>query len=75
MTFDHLLPTFLSTAPPGDGDPISLPFKFVGGFGFDNQTIGVILSVQGFYSILMNTFLFPWATKRFGESVIFKFVR
>ncbi|CAK7219732.1 hypothetical protein SEUCBS140593_003991 [Sporothrix eucalyptigena] len=73
MTFDQLLPVFLSTAPP-DGTDISLPFKFSGGFGFDNQTVGIIMAVQGFYSLLSNTFLFPWVIGRIGPLRLFKLV-
>ncbi len=73
MTFDQLLPVFLSTDPPTDGN-VSLPFKFAGGFGFDNQTVGVIMAVQGFYSLLSNTFLFPWVIERIGPLRLFKLV-
>lgn len=74
MTYDQLLPVFLSTRPPANEAPMSLPFKFVGGFGFDNQTVGVIISVQGFYSLLTSAFLFPWASRRTGELHLFKFL-
>ncbi|CAK7228133.1 hypothetical protein SCUCBS95973_006777 [Sporothrix curviconia] len=73
MTFDQLLPVFLSTAPP-DGSDISLPFKFSGGFGFDSQTVGIIMAVQGFYSLLSNTLLFPWVIGRIGPLRLFKLV-
>lgn len=73
MTFDQLLPMFLSTIPPENGET-SLPFKFTGGFGFDNQTVGVIMAVQGFYSLLSNSFLFPWVIERIGPLRLFKLV-
>ncbi|CAK7268844.1 hypothetical protein SEPCBS57363_003300 [Sporothrix epigloea] len=73
MTFDQLLPVFLSTAPP-NGSGISLPFKFSGGFGFDSHTVGIIMAVQGFYSLLSNTFLFPWVIGRIGPLRLFKLV-
>ncbi|OAA58378.1 major facilitator superfamily transporter multidrug resistance [Niveomyces insectorum RCEF 264] len=73
MTFDQLLPVFLSTGPPESND-VSLPFKFTGGFGFDNQTVGVIMAVQGFYSLLSNSFLFPWVIERIGPLRLFKIV-
>ncbi|EPE08684.1 major facilitator superfamily transporter [Ophiostoma piceae UAMH 11346] len=73
MTFDQLLPVFLSTAPPKNGN-IDLPFKFSGGFGFDNQTVGIIMAVQGFYSLLSNSFLFPWVIERIGPLRLFKLV-
>lgn len=73
MTFDQLLPVFLSTAPP-NGSDISLPFKFTGGFGFDNQTVGIVMAVQGFYSLLSNSFLFPWVIGRIGPLRLFQLV-
>lgn len=64
MTFDALLPVFLSTSP--NPQPISLPFKFADGFGLDTRTIGVILSVQGLYSMASTYFLFERVVQRFG---------
>ena len=72
MTYDQLFPIFLSTQPPANAAPVSLPFMFVGGFGFDNQTIGLIISVQGFCSLLTSLFLFPCASRRIGELHLFK---
>jgi hypothetical protein len=70
MTFDSLFPVFLSsdvcTVAP------SLPFKFCGGFGFDTQTIGVILSVQGLYSMFSTVFLFPFVAGRLGALRLFQ---
>ncbi|KAK3943894.1 hypothetical protein QBC46DRAFT_405089 [Diplogelasinospora grovesii] len=72
MTFDALLPVFLSTDPPEPRQPMSLPFKFADGFGFDTQTIGVILSVQGLYSMASTSFLFPLVTERLGALQLFR---
>ena len=72
MVFDSLLPVFLSTNPPEHPMPISLPFKFADGFGFDTRTIGVILSVQGLYSMASTQFLFPSITARLGPLRLFK---
>ncbi len=74
MTFDQLLPVFLSTMPPEKSVPTRLPFKFVGGFGFDNQTIGVIISAQGVYSMLVSFVIFPWASRRVGNLRLFQLV-
>ncbi|KAM7218564.1 tetracycline:hydrogen antiporter [Rhypophila decipiens] len=74
MTFDSLLPVFLSTKVPADHKTISLPFKFADGFGFDTKTIGLVLSVQGIYSMLSTTFLFPSITTRLGPLRLFQFV-
>lgn len=72
MVFDSLLPVFLSTNPPDHPAPPSLPFKFVSGFGLDTQTIGVLLSVQGLYSMISTKFLFPTITERIGPLRLFK---
>ncbi|KAK3902130.1 major facilitator superfamily domain-containing protein, partial [Staphylotrichum tortipilum] len=72
MVFDSLLPVFLSTNPPEHPMPISLPFKFADGFGLDTRTIGVILSVQGLYSMVSTHFLFPMITGRLGPLRLFK---
>ena len=66
------MPVFLSTdisdVPP------SLPFKFLGGFALSSKTIGLILSVQGFYSMIAQLFLFPVVVKKFGSLTTFRFV-
>jgi hypothetical protein len=72
MVFDSLLPVFLSTNPPDHKMPISLPFKFADGFGMDTRTIGVILSVQGIYSMASTHFLFPLITQRLGPLRLFR---
>ncbi|KAL2175663.1 major facilitator superfamily domain-containing protein [Thermothelomyces heterothallicus CBS 202.75] len=72
MVFDSLLPVFLSTNPPDHKMPITLPFKFVDGFGLDTQTIGFILSVQGIYSMASTHFLFPLITKKLGPLRLFR---
>ncbi|KAH6631817.1 major facilitator superfamily domain-containing protein [Chaetomium tenue] len=72
MVFDSLLPVFLSTNPPDEKMPISLPFKFADGFGMDTRTIGVILSIQGIYSMASTHFLFPLITQRLGPLRLFK---
>jgi hypothetical protein len=72
MTFDQLFPVFLSTDPPAHRQPPSLPFKFVDGFGYDEQKIGMILSVQGLYSMISTFFFFPFVTRRLGNLFVFK---
>jgi hypothetical protein len=49
-----------------------LPFKFVSGYGLDTKQIGVILSVQGMYSMFATIFLFPLVARRFGPLAIFR---
>ncbi|PHH76917.1 hypothetical protein CDD82_3759 [Ophiocordyceps australis] len=73
MTFDQLLPVFLSTAPPKQ-PVMELPFKFVDGFGLETKTIGFIMSVQGIYSLLSNFAIVPPVTRRLGSLRLFRLV-
>ncbi|KAI1190446.1 major facilitator superfamily domain-containing protein [Nemania serpens] len=74
MTFDQLLPVFLATAPPKDTMETSLPLKFVDGFNLDSKTVGIILSIQGAYQLLINMFLVPRVLSRFGALRSFRFI-
>lgn len=71
MTFDQLLPVFLSTAPPKHPN-VELPFKFIDGFGLETKTIGVIMSVQGIYSLVSNYVLVAPVTRRVGSLRLFR---
>ena len=72
MTFDQLFPVFLSTESPEQPQPISLPLKFVDGFGLRQSEIGVILSVQGMYSMFCTCFIFPLVVRRVGALQLFR---
>ncbi|KAJ2979833.1 hypothetical protein NUW58_g7100 [Xylaria curta] len=74
MTFDQLLPVFLATAPPKHKMETSLPLKFVDGFNLDSKTVGIILSIQGGYQLLINTFVVPYVLSRFGAWRSFRFI-
>ncbi|KAI2629438.1 major facilitator superfamily domain-containing protein [Xylaria nigripes] len=74
MTFDQLLPVFLATPPPKDKVEWSLPLKFSDGFNLDSKTVGIILSIQGFYQLLINMFVAPHVIKRFGPLRAFRFI-
>lgn len=75
MTFDAMLPTMLSTKPPPPGaTDWHLPFKFVGGYALETKEIGVILSVQGLYSMVATIFLFPLLVRRLGALGLFRLV-
>jgi hypothetical protein len=74
MTFDAMLPTLLSTQAPENPLPWSLPFKFVGGYGLTTKQIGVILSVQGIYSMVATVFLFPIVVRRLGALGLFRLI-
>jgi len=74
MTFDAMLPTLLSTKTPKDHEPPQLPFKFVGGYALETKQIGVILSVQGIYSMIATVFLFPIIVRRLGALGLFRII-
>ncbi len=74
MTFDAMLPTMLSTATPDSTADWQLPFKFVSGYGLDTKEIGVILSIQGLYSMLATIFLFPIVVRRLGALGLFRLI-
>ncbi|KAG9259286.1 major facilitator superfamily domain-containing protein [Emericellopsis atlantica] len=73
MTFDQLLPVFLSTAPPKHPN-VELPFKFVDGFGLETKTIGVIMAVQGIYSLVSNYLIVAPVTRRLGSLRLFRII-
>ena len=66
------MPVFLSE--PVSAEPVSLPFRFSGGFGLSSQAIGFMLSVQGFYSMFALLCLWPITQNRFGTLKTFRFV-
>jgi hypothetical protein len=74
MTFDAMLPTLLSTKPPENPLPWKLPFKFVSGYGLDTKQIGVILSIQGIYSMIATVFVFPIVVRRLGALGLFRLI-
>lgn len=74
MTFDSMLPTLLSTPNDQSQEPNHLPFKFMGSFGLGTKEIGVILSVQGLYSMIATLFLFPFVVRKLGALGLFRFL-
>ncbi|KAJ5711936.1 hypothetical protein N7488_006092 [Penicillium malachiteum] len=72
VSFDQLMPVFLST--PKSDDRIILPLKFTGGLGLPTKTIGFMLAVQGVYSMIAQLWLFPFVVKHFGTLRTFRFV-
>jgi hypothetical protein len=66
------MPVFLST-PKSDTD-VTLPFKFTGGLGLSTKTIGLMLAVQGVYSMIAQLWLFPFVVRHFGTLRTFRFV-
>ncbi|KAJ5551859.1 hypothetical protein N7535_000195 [Penicillium sp. DV-2018c] len=72
VSFDQLMPVFLST--PRSDDEVVLPLKFTGGLGMATKTIGFMLAVQGVYSMIAQLWLFPFVVKHFGTLRTFRFV-
>lgn len=75
MTFDSMLPTMLSFQQEKDAPPFpppELPFKFVGTYGMSSSDVGVVLSVQGLYSMIATIFLFPIVVRRLGALGLFR---
>lgn len=66
------MPVMLST--PESLERPSFPFKFTGGFALSTKVIGVIMSFQGFYSMIAQLFLFPVVVRRFGSLRVFQCV-
>ncbi|KAE8452690.1 hypothetical protein EG329_013949 [Mollisiaceae sp. DMI_Dod_QoI] len=73
MTFDAMLPTLLSTPPP-ENPEWNLPFKFVSGYGLSPKEIGVIMSVQGIYSMFATIVLFPIIVRRLSALGLFRLI-
>lgn len=72
MTFDSMFPTLLSTKPEKNPEPNHLPFQFMGSFGYGTTEIGVVLSVQGLYSMIATLFLFPFVVRKLGALGLFR---
>lgn len=65
------MPIFLST--PASNSPIELPFKFLGGLSLSTKTVGLMLMVQGFYSMMAQLVLFPFFVRTFGTLKAYRF--
>lgn len=72
ITFDQLLPVFLSTKITGEKTPVELPFHFAEGLEMDSKTVGIILAVQGFWSMIATVQVFPMISQWMGPFYIYK---
>ncbi|KAF2138028.1 uncharacterized protein K452DRAFT_277718 [Aplosporella prunicola CBS 121167] len=72
ISFEQLLPVLMSM--PESHEPAHLPFRFVGGFALPAKTIGFILSFQGFMQMIVQVFIFPVISRRFGSLTTFRAV-
>ncbi|KAI9672092.1 MAG: hypothetical protein M1831_001905 [Alyxoria varia] len=68
---EQLLPVLMSMEP-ATTRPKSA-FQFLGGFGFSSKTIGLILSAQGIYQMIVQLVLYPKVQGRFGTLNTFRF--
>ncbi|RJE20503.1 MFS transporter, partial [Aspergillus sclerotialis] len=68
MAFDSLIPVFLHYPEQQfhNNPNVNLPFKFIGGFGVDSQTIGIFYTLIGIIGMFIQFLLFPTAAKRYG---------
>ena len=66
------MPVFLSE-DRSDAKPM-LPFKFSGGFALSTKTIGLMMAVQGIYSMIAQLWLFPFIVRRIGTLASFRVV-
>lgn len=68
VVFNEFLPIFVSYKPAYDsnGDLMSkLPLSLVGGLGYTAEKSGVLLSVSGFFGIVVMLLIFPWMDRTF----------
>ena len=64
----------LSTPNTDVNENLSLPLKFIGGFGKSTKEIGLIITSQGLYSMFVNLILFPWIVKKAGAINLWRFL-
>ncbi|OAX85556.1 hypothetical protein ACJ72_00050 [Emergomyces africanus] len=72
VSFDQLMPIFLSS--PVSEIKAELPFKFTGGMALSTKKIGLMLAVQGLYSMVAQLWFFPYVVSRFGTLSAYRFV-
>ncbi|KAI1926066.1 hypothetical protein LOZ12_000507 [Ophidiomyces ophidiicola] len=72
VSFDQLMPIFLST--PISNTPVHLPFKFQGGMALSTKIIGLMMAVQGVYSMIAQLWLFPCIVRIFGTLRTYRLV-
>ncbi|KAH9203261.1 hypothetical protein DL95DRAFT_472541 [Leptodontidium sp. 2 PMI_412] len=73
MAFDTMLPTLLSTPPPKTLE-WNLPFQFVSGYGLNPMEIGLIMLVQGIYSLFATMVIFPIIVGRSSALGLFRLI-
>lgn len=66
------MPVLLST--PESNKPVSLPFKFEGGYQLPSNEVGVVLGLQGVYQMVAQMIIFPYVVNRLGTLRTFRLV-
>lgn len=67
------MPIFLST--PVSDPELTPPFKFIGGLGLSTKTLGLMLAVQGVYSLVAQLWLFPLIVRHLGTLSAYRLVQ
>ncbi|KAF2458215.1 major facilitator superfamily domain-containing protein [Lineolata rhizophorae] len=65
--YDQLIPVFMHHPAQDQSDPsVTLPFKFAGGFGIGPRRIGLMFTLYGVATMLLQIFVFPPVARIFG---------
>ncbi|KAK6520042.1 hypothetical protein TWF506_000332 [Arthrobotrys conoides] len=67
VSYDSILPVFLSTHPPKAEDPIRLPFHIPGGFNLSTAKIGLIYSANAIFTMSLQFLLYPPIARHYGS--------
>ncbi|KAL1898039.1 hypothetical protein Cpir12675_002126 [Ceratocystis pirilliformis] len=60
MAYDQIIPVFLNMAVDDHTGPeTQLPFKFIGGFGWESDKIGTVFTIYGLMCSLVQFIIFP----------------
>ncbi|EPS35251.1 hypothetical protein H072_11611 [Dactylellina haptotyla CBS 200.50] len=67
VSYDSILPVFLSSSPPNSENPIHLPHHIPGGFGLNTSQIGLIYSVHAIITMLLQFYMYPPIARSYGS--------
>ncbi|RDW79701.1 MFS general substrate transporter-51 [Coleophoma cylindrospora] len=71
MTYDHLLPIFLEDDRASSAMFSAWDLTASGGLGLSLQSVGIIMSVNGIISLIIQVFIFPVCASYFGVRRLF----
>lgn len=63
VIYNEFLPVFL--AGKLMVDELNFPFKIKGGFGFESDTIGSLISITGMFGVMVIVLIFPYLDRNF----------